>query len=183
MPRHLLLGKHYISKQCHKNNDKMVFLTMTTSMVEALKKLQHLTRKHDHTILEPASREEGRGGAGEVNSSVVETRVDARNVTALEKEEPKAGIPIGSTQELHLNEARISDEPSLKNPRIGNPISHGQVIGLSKLLKAHGIFPNSLDLLLRGARVYVPPPPPKPEPVSFGVIYKHWLIPFQDIRI
>ena len=56
-------------------------------------------------------------------------------------------------------------EPSLHNPKVGNPISHGQAIDLSKQLKVQDITPNSLDTLLRGARVYIAPPPPKPEPV------------------
>lgn len=58
------------------------------------------------------------------------------------------------------------EEPSLRNPQVGNPISHDQAIDLSRQLKAQNITPNTLDELLRGARVYIAPPPPKPEPAS-----------------
>ena len=55
-------------------------------------------------------------------------------------------------------------EPSLKDPAVGNPISHGQIVDLWKALqKQHPS--SSLEKLLQGARVYIPPPPPKPEPV------------------
>jgi TMEM199 family protein len=52
------------------------------------------------------------------------------------------------------------------NARVGNPISHGQVIDITRDLKSHRIQPKSIEALLRGSRVYVAPPPPKAEPVS-----------------
>lgn len=80
-------------------------------------------------------------------------------------------------------------EPALAAAEAGNPISHSQLIDLSKLLKEHTYkaataehedtkpdeykensdddetpLPVTLDALLRGSRVYVPPPPPKKEP-------------------
>lgn len=81
-------------------------------------------------------------------------------------------------------------EPSLADPKAGNPISHSQLIDLSKLLKRHADqlasteenlrrredtphqenekpedpVPITLDALLRNSAVYVPPPPPKKEP-------------------
>src|SRR5450432_257760 len=57
------------------------------------------------------------------------------------------------------------EEPSLSKPSIGKPISHGQVLNISKQLRAQGHSPDHLDILLRGSKVYIPPPPPKPEPV------------------
>lgn len=58
------------------------------------------------------------------------------------------------------------DEPSLGDPAIGNPVSHSQVVDMWKDLKdaRHGEY--TLEMLLKGANVYVPPPAPKPEPVS-----------------
>ncbi|KAM0327006.1 hypothetical protein ACHAQA_006127 [Verticillium albo-atrum] len=55
-------------------------------------------------------------------------------------------------------------EPSLQNPQPGNPITHAQVLHLWKELKegSHGKF--TLQGLLRGSQVYIPPPTPKPEP-------------------
>lgn len=54
------------------------------------------------------------------------------------------------------------------------PISHDQLIRLARSLRSSstdeshgqpGLISTSLDALLRGTKVYVPPPPPKPEPV------------------
>ncbi|KAL1595046.1 hypothetical protein SLS60_009732 [Paraconiothyrium brasiliense] len=86
------------------------------------------------------------------------------------------------------------DDPTLSNPKPGNPISHGQLIDLSKLLKKHAVQPFTkdetatrrediptlgsqpsekrpeehvpaiLDALLRNSTVYIAPPPPKKEP-------------------
>ncbi|KAG5805483.1 hypothetical protein H9Q74_009967 [Fusarium xylarioides] len=55
-------------------------------------------------------------------------------------------------------------EPTLDDPKLGNPISHGQIVDLWKRLKAQGHSNFTLEQLLRGASVYIPPPPPKPEP-------------------
>lgn len=59
------------------------------------------------------------------------------------------------------------DEVSLEEPETGKPISHGQIVNLWKKLRAQGDSSHSLEELLRGARIYIPPPAPKPEPVSF----------------
>lgn len=54
-------------------------------------------------------------------------------------------------------------------PVVGNPISHSDILSLYKKLSAsESSEPRySLEQLLRGSQVYIPPPPPKPEPVSF----------------
>lgn len=68
-------------------------------------------------------------------------------------------------------------EPSLDQPVEGNPISHVQLIEISKRLKQiregtegreaqdHNVICH-MDDLLRGSRIYVAPPKPKVEPVS-----------------
>ena len=68
-------------------------------------------------------------------------------------------------------------EPSLDQPVEGNPISHGQLIEISRKLKQireevegreaqdHNMICH-MDDLLRGSRIYVEPPKPKVEPVS-----------------
>ncbi|KAK7941364.1 uncharacterized protein PG986_013751 [Apiospora aurea] len=58
----------------------------------------------------------------------------------------------------------VSSEPSLADAAVGKPVSHGQVIDLWKQLKSLGHTKYSLEDLLRGATVYIPPLPPKPEP-------------------
>ena len=74
---------------------------------------------------------------------------------------------------------QIQDEASLDQPAIGNPITHGQILAISKILKeirmntiddnVDDLVSYHLDDLLRGSRVYVEPPKPKAEPV--GLIY------------
>ena len=74
------------------------------------------------------------------------------------------------------------DEPEVNEPAPGKPISHSQVIALSRCLRAHlnrardTSLDNhvdspvcDLDTLLRGSRVYVEPPKPKAEPVSLFI--------------
>jgi hypothetical protein len=62
-------------------------------------------------------------------------------------------------------------EPSLADPEVGNPISHSQLIDISKLLKQHPPADKKdikldyhLNTLLKGSKIYIPPPPPKKEP-------------------
>lgn len=62
---------------------------------------------------------------------------------------------------------RKSDgEPSLSDPAVGKPISHGQVIELRDGLREKGCDSFSLERLLVGSTVFVPPPPSKPEHVG-----------------
>ncbi|KJR82823.1 uncharacterized protein SPSK_04459 [Sporothrix schenckii 1099-18] len=60
-------------------------------------------------------------------------------------------------------------EPDLSSPAVAKPISHAQILRLAAALDAlHAPEPattvTTLETLLVGARVHVPPPPPKPEP-------------------
>ncbi|OIW26612.1 hypothetical protein CONLIGDRAFT_655976 [Coniochaeta ligniaria NRRL 30616] len=57
-----------------------------------------------------------------------------------------------------------NDEPTLDNPAVGQPISHGQIVDLWRKLREAGEKDYTLENLLRGAKVFVPPPLPKPEP-------------------
>ncbi|KAJ4303607.1 hypothetical protein N0V90_002506 [Kalmusia sp. IMI 367209] len=85
-------------------------------------------------------------------------------------------------------ELQRPNEPPLTDPTPGNPISHAQLINLSKLLKRHATKLRTdeidttrgedeeneqeeeteptatLDALLRGSSIYTPPPLPKKEP-------------------
>ncbi|KAI0096868.1 endoplasmic reticulum-based factor for assembly of V-ATPase-domain-containing protein [Nemania sp. FL0031] len=58
------------------------------------------------------------------------------------------------------------EEPCMKDPAVGNPISHGQLLNTLKALKAKGYVGFRLEAMLRGSALYVPPPPPKPEPTA-----------------
>jgi hypothetical protein len=119
---------------------------MTSSMVEALEELRRLEGKLD----------------GEENSQ-------QRNTEAQRGDGQAQGGNEKSTdndQDQSAKAEKSPTEPPLSNPKVGNPISHGQVIDITRGLKAHRIHPRNLDSLLRGSKVYVPPPPPKAEPVS-----------------
>jgi hypothetical protein len=60
-------------------------------------------------------------------------------------------------------------EATLAEPKAGNPISHSQLIDLSKLLKQLPVqdettttaTPTTLNTLLLNTHIYTPPPPPK----------------------
>ncbi|TLS23253.1 uncharacterized protein PpBr36_06487 [Pyricularia pennisetigena] len=56
------------------------------------------------------------------------------------------------------------EEPNLDGAEVGKPITHAQVIDLRNKLKSKGNTEYTLEKLLVGSRVYLPPPPPKPEP-------------------
>ncbi|KAK4178568.1 endoplasmic reticulum-based factor for assembly of V-ATPase-domain-containing protein [Triangularia setosa] len=57
-----------------------------------------------------------------------------------------------------------ADDPALNEPAVGKPILHSQLIELWSILRDAGNKEHSLEDMLKGAWVYVPPPPPKPEP-------------------
>jgi hypothetical protein len=94
---------------------KMVLLTMTPSIVEALQTLNAASRQHQ-TTADPANQSH--------------------------------------------------NEPSLENPTVGNPVSHSQIVDIWSSLKDAGHKECTLETLLKGSRVYVPPPVPKPQPVG-----------------
>ncbi|KAL7619647.1 hypothetical protein AAE478_010188 [Parahypoxylon ruwenzoriense] len=74
-------------------------------------------------------------------------------------------IPQGDKSNSNLIDSHGNDEPSLKNPSVGNPVSHGQILDIWERSKNTSSRAR-LEELLRGATVYVPPPPPKPEPTD-----------------
>lgn len=137
---------------------------MTGAMAEAFEKIQNLegtTKNHDRDAKSSKTsnqtRPEDEKVAKEKNKEINIVKEAGSNSNNLQK-------PSADPTETTNNQN--STEPSLENPKVGNPVSHRQVIDLWKQLKASKISPCSLDIFLRGARVYIPPPPPKPEPVS-----------------
>lgn len=63
-------------------------------------------------------------------------------------------------------------EPDLSSPAVGKPISHGQIMDISRHLRNHASSSQdstapsyNLDVLLRGSHVYIAPAQPKAEPV------------------
>lgn len=132
----------------------MVYLTMTAAIVQGIEQVQALESGDcaNNESSQNSIRTDKEQQKAE-SSTPVEKNTDASNRTR-----EKSGIEVIPKLE----------EPLLQHPKIGNPISHGQIISLAKELKSRGISPNSLELLLRGARVYVAPPPVKPEPVNIS---------------
>ncbi|OGM44667.1 hypothetical protein ABOM_007470 [Aspergillus bombycis] len=66
-------------------------------------------------------------------------------------------IPTSDRKDLNLPD----------NPSLDSPITHDQLIRLSRYFRTENGISNSarsLNSLLHGTKVYVPPPPPKPEP-------------------
>jgi TMEM199 family protein len=143
----------------------MVFLTMTTSMVEALEKIRSselAEEKDELPKMDAKDRSYESGQPPSEQATIRQADEKQRNT------EDKSSNAHAQATEITSDEKEDekSTEPSLENPKVGNPISHGQVIDLSKQMKAQGLSPYGLEILLKGARVYIPPPPPKKEPVS-----------------
>lgn len=76
-----------------------------------------------------------------------------------------------------INSTRSYTEPSetleelLSGPienslEIGNPVSHSQILELSKELKKHNIEPYHLDALLQGSTIWIAPKPTPKEPTA-----------------
>lgn len=125
----------------------MVLLTMTPNMVKALEELQVL--------------EGGLPGKEDIPEKNTEVRWRGGQI------QDGCGTSTDKNQYPSAKAEESSAEPSLLDPRVGNPISHGQVVDISRDLKSRGIQPLSLEALLRGSKVYAPPPPHRVEPVTY----------------
>ena len=144
----------------------MVLLTMTATIVEALEKIQGCRSTTERNI------QPGDDNALPERSDDNEGREDQRQENAEydsgesgESEKKKSADTPKSADSKERTKGNTISEPTLSNPRIGSPISHGQVVDLSQAMKAQMLRPCRLEDLLKGARLYIPPPPPKPEPV------------------
>ncbi|RDW68065.1 hypothetical protein BP6252_09461 [Coleophoma cylindrospora] len=118
---------------------------MTTSMVEALEKLQSL----EHTRLADTE-------AKSEDSTCAEEQLSPDDAAPTREQRDATENTIQSEQDK-LDELT-------RNPEVGNPISHGQILEISRNLKLQGVTLFSLDVLLRGSKVYIAPPKPKAEP-------------------
>lgn len=127
----------------------MVLLTMTPLMVEALVKLQNIKEARD-----------ARPGEEETCTKT------GQQPGGLPKESEGEHSPDPAPKEQNPTVGSNSGAPSLSNPAPGNPIAHSQVIEIWRDLKSQSSPSYTLEALLQGSNIYVPPPPPKPEPVS-----------------
>jgi hypothetical protein len=95
---------------------------------------------------------------------------------------------VAAAVEVYLENNQLRSDPeetNLNAPKLGNPISHGQLLAISKYLKSHPEkiegkevggkqLPIHLSDLLKGCGIYTPPPKPKPEPVRLpNLLDKH----------
>lgn len=137
----------------------MVLLTMTDAMVEALQMIGGYANAN-HVSKIPKNRQE----------NVVK---DSSAGKAVQLEEKPVKAIYGSNTALNdvgdsrkMVESEYHSEPSILQPKVGNPISHNQIMDLWKRLNNKQSGSYTLEELLKGSKVYLPPAPPKPEPVS-----------------
>lgn len=145
-------------------NFKMVLLTMTSTMVEALDKIRGLNQATDKNTEKNVFCDDYNSTKGNDDNRGSEDQTKEHTTTdADEKKTIVTALPGHDAHPEERREGNAASEPTLSNPRIGNPISHGQVVDLSQKMKAQKLQPCSLEDLLKGARIYLPPPAPKPE--------------------
>jgi hypothetical protein len=137
----------------------MVRLTMTSAMVEAIITLQ--------SFQNPVPEEEKKRHETNDNTTTEGEQCE-QSQEGQERDEAKSDQiePPPVSNEEGGSSNKLASEPSLIDPKVGNPISHGQVLDIWRNWKSHDETCPSLETLLQGSRVYIPPPPPKPEPVS-----------------
>lgn len=134
-------------------------------MVKALKEIRSFQSQEKRTdeLCDKSLKEES-SMESQTETEATGTNVEEKKMVAKEQDpESTAQAVKGVPDEKGERE---TTEPTLENPKVGNPISHGQVIDLSRQLKAEKISSYTLEGLLKGARVYIPPPPQKKEPVT-----------------
>lgn len=125
----------------------------------ATSRLQLLTRHaqhHDASIHSPESLA--------FLATMVRLTMTLPIVEGLKKRRDAAACDPSDASEPPPPDASDSN-PSLVDPEVGKPITHKQIIDLWQSLRTSGDRTSSLESLLQGSRVYIPPPPPKPEPV------------------
>ncbi|KAL5323032.1 hypothetical protein ACEPPN_007559 [Leptodophora sp. 'Broadleaf-Isolate-01'] len=145
----------------------MVLLTMTSTMVEALDKIRGLNQATDKNTEKNVFCDDYNSTKGNDDNRGSEDQTKEHTTTdADEKKTIVTALPGHDAHPEERREGNAASEPTLSNPRIGNPISHGQVVDLSQKMKAQKLQPCSLEDLLKGARIYLPPPAPKPELTS-----------------
>jgi len=82
----------------------------------------------------------------------------------------KSAIQVFHQHSLGSIRCIVEGEPSLAEPEVGQPITHGQLIDIVRALQRHHdatqspkSYSISLEEVLKGSKIYVPPPKPKAE--------------------
>ncbi|RKF81855.1 putative vacuolar h+-atpase assembly protein [Golovinomyces cichoracearum] len=128
----------------------MVLLTMTATIVEALLELQ-LSQNDNQISLNADS------SAVEKDESPLQRLIHKKKTRCQEAHIIKDEQDDMSTKTENLN------NPKLTQPEVGNPITHLQILDLSKLMKCRARGSYSLENMLRGSKIFIPPPSPRPE--------------------
>lgn len=145
--------------------DPCRLFTMHFQQFEAAVSTFH-TEKTNNQISNVQRRHADIASAEDITVMVLLT-MTASIVEGLTKCKPLAIEDAEKRDDAKSAEQKQHDD--LDAPAVGNPISHGQIVDLYRQLVSSGDSEYTLESLLRGAKVYVPPPPPKPEPVSLAI--------------
>ncbi|RKF59245.1 putative vacuolar h+-atpase assembly protein [Erysiphe neolycopersici] len=132
----------------------MVLLTITAAIIEALKISSDLKRNR-HELCDNQNINYNLDSANDSSLLDCEDEFHSDGHEAHKynvKQESRHMTCEQNFSVLHLTE-----------PKVGDPISHKQVIELSKLLKSHNYESYRLENMVRGSRLYVPPHPPVAE--------------------
>src|SRR2546421_440653 len=103
----------------------MVLLTMTPSMVEALEKVRSFEIGTDEGRQPPTS-EAAPDKSSRIKDDETVTTVGNENTGILAEDRDQNSSNSTSGDIKAAGEGPKSTEPSLENPKVGNPISHGQ---------------------------------------------------------
>ncbi|POS82513.1 hypothetical protein EPUL_005363, partial [Erysiphe pulchra] len=131
----------------------MVLLTMTTSIIEALKISSDLREKKNRFC-------ENQNVNDNLDSANEPSLFECDNVIHSDEHEAHK---YRAMQESQVTYNQNFNALHFVEPKVGDPISHKQVIELSKLMKSQNHESYRLEKMIRGSRLYVPPPPPAPE--------------------
>ncbi len=135
----------------------MVLLTVTPVIESALERLQ----EHNRTGLSSAA-----SGQHDDDTALAHGAHDATQLRSNKDDNKNDEVKGEDNFKLLATQETVADDRIPHAAKIGGPISHVQILKLSKELKRINSPPYHLDALLRAAHIYTPPPPPKPTQTS-----------------
>jgi hypothetical protein len=144
----------------------MVLLTMTDAVVGGLTVGGSCTSKN---LVSTTPRNQKENDTPVLDDDVEDSngrrsvQIEQKSLQAIKGSNPTFNDAAGSR---NMVENAYPSEPSLLQPKNGNPISHGQMVELWKQLNNKNPGSYRLEELLKGSNIYVSPAPAKPEPVS-----------------
>ncbi|KHJ32204.1 putative vacuolar h+-atpase assembly protein [Erysiphe necator] len=131
----------------------MVLLTITPLIIEAIKISSEIRKNKDYI-------HKSQNAICVTNSTDQPSFINDGEKQSCDHE---AYMIVGEQESLHIIHQPCLTIHEFSEPKVGDPISHKQLIDLSKLMKSQNHESYRLELLLQGSKIYVPPPSPKPE--------------------